>query len=72
MDFDPMIYADLVFPPAPVDRPFVYINMVTTIDGKTVLGERSESVAGLGSPFDQQVMDRLELAADASKWQSPV
>ncbi len=39
--------------------------MVSTIDGKTIFGERDESVVGLGSSADQEVMDRLERRADA-------
>jgi riboflavin biosynthesis pyrimidine reductase len=53
------------FPPAPADRPYVFINMVATIDGKTILGTRNDPVKGLGSETDQTLMRRLELAADA-------
>lgn len=39
--------------------------MVATIDGKIVNGMREENVIGLGSKLDQQLMDRIERAADA-------
>ncbi len=60
-----MLYSDLAFPSPPPSRPLVYANMVATIDGRTVLGERGEDVVGLGSRADQEVMDVLERAADA-------
>lgn len=59
------IYENLSFPEAPTDRPYTFINMVETIDGKTVIGDRGDSVAGLGSKVDQQLMDRIEAASDA-------
>lgn len=59
------IYGDLQMPSAPVDRPYTFINMVATIDGKTVVGEPGEDVVGLGSKTDQELMDRIEAAADA-------
>jgi 2,5-diamino-6-(ribosylamino)-4(3H)-pyrimidinone 5'-phosphate reductase len=59
------IYDDLAFPPAPPDRPYTFINMVATIDGKTVIGDRGDSVVGLGSKLDQQLMDKIESASDA-------
>jgi riboflavin biosynthesis pyrimidine reductase len=39
--------------------------MVATIDGKTVIGTRNDSVKGLGSTTDQLLLRRLENAADA-------
>jgi 2,5-diamino-6-(ribosylamino)-4(3H)-pyrimidinone 5'-phosphate reductase len=65
MEANTEIYASLDFPPAPADRPYIYINMVSTIDGKTVSGRREETVLDLGSKVDHAVMDRLEGAADA-------
>ncbi len=47
------------------DRPYSYIDMVTTIDGKILSGERDEDVVDLGSPFDHRVMQTLEAQADA-------
>ena len=52
------------FPEAPKSRPYTFINMVSTIDGKTVTGTRRESVPDLGSDHDHEVMRQLELAAD--------
>jgi riboflavin biosynthesis pyrimidine reductase len=61
----PLPYRDLTFPPAPSDRPFVYINMVSTIDGKILTGHRDEPVMDLGSAVDHRVMRHLESIADA-------
>jgi len=59
------IYADLEFPPPVDDRPYTYINMVATIDGKTVSGDRGDNVVDLGSKVDHELMDRIEAASDA-------
>lgn len=61
----PLPYQTLDFPAAPADRPYVFINMVTTIDGKILTGERDEPVMDLGSASDHAVMRRIEAAADA-------
>lgn len=58
-------YDDLRFPDPPADRPYVFINMVSTIDGKILTGERDEPVMDLGSKNDHAVMRRIESAADA-------
>lgn len=65
MPSDRLPYADLAFPAAPPDRPYVFINMVATIDGKILTGERDEPVMDLGSKADHAVMRRLESAANA-------
>ena len=57
-------YGDLSFPPPPEDRPYVYVNMVSTIDGKILTGERDEHVMDLGSKNDHTVMRHLESMAD--------
>ncbi len=59
------IYSVLDFPPAPNDRPYVYINMVASIDGKTATGSRDEDVSGLGTRVDHVLMTRIEASADA-------
>ena len=59
------IYSELRFLDTPAKRPYTFINMVATIDGKTVIGDRGDSVAGLGSAVDQELMDRIEKASDA-------
>lgn len=58
-------YGDLTFPAPPIDRPYTYINMVTTIDGKILSGDRSEDVLDLGSKVDHQIMRKIEGSADA-------
>lgn len=62
---EPGIYHDLHFPPGPRDRPYVFINMVATIDGKILSGGRDEPVVDLGSELDHRLMKRIEAAADA-------
>lgn len=55
-------YLSLDFPAPPSDRPFVYINMVATVDGKiTVDG----SERGLGSEADKRLFHELRAHADA-------
>lgn len=59
------VYRDLDFPLAPDHRPYVFINMVATIDGKILSGERDEPVVDLGSKTDHALMKRIEASADA-------
>jgi len=58
-------YQELDWPVAPGDRPYVFMNMVSTIDGKILTGERDEPVMDLGSPLDHATMRYLESQADA-------
>jgi riboflavin biosynthesis pyrimidine reductase/predicted DsbA family dithiol-disulfide isomerase len=60
-----VIYADLAFPEGPADRPYTVVNMVATIDGKTVSGSRDESVLDLGSKLDHRLLRRIEGSCDA-------
>jgi len=55
-------YSSLVLPEPPPGRPFVYINMVTSVDGKATV---DGSERGLGSPDDQRMMHELRVHADA-------
>ena len=59
------VYPRLKLGPAPPDRPCVFINMVATIDGKTVSGGREEPVHDIGSELDHATMRQIESAADA-------
>jgi len=59
------MYEDLQFPDPPEDRPYTFINMVSTIDGKILTGERDEPVMDLGSKLDHETMRRIEASADA-------
>lgn len=43
---------------APSGRPFVAVNMVSTVDGKAAVAGR---VAGIGSRFDRALMNRIRL-----------
>lgn len=58
-------YASLDFPASPRSRPYVFINMVSTIDGKTISGSRNEGVMDLGSKTDHSAMRNIEAAAEA-------
>ncbi len=46
-------------------RAYVCIDMVATIDGKIISGQRDEPVLDLGSALDHQAMHNLENAVDA-------
>lgn len=53
----------LAFLPAPSNRPTVIMNMVSTLDGKILTGERDEPVMDLGSEVDHATMRYLESLA---------
>ena len=59
------LYSDIEYSNPHTDRPFIFINMVSTIDGKIITGERGEPVGDLGSKTDHFLMHRLEGLADA-------
>ena len=54
-------YASLELPPAPPDRPYVLVNMVTSVDGKATIDGTEQ---GLGSTTDQRLMRELRASAD--------
>jgi riboflavin biosynthesis pyrimidine reductase len=58
-------WPDLEFPDPPRHRPYIVTNMVTTLDGKSILGERDESVMGLGSKTDYETLRFLQSKVDA-------
>src|SRR5579871_1106060 len=60
------LYTRLAFPPAPDDRPYLYINMVATADGKIVIGQIGGTAKGVGGPTDQKLFRRLQRACDAA------
>ncbi len=59
------LYEQVEFPPPPADRPYIFTNTVTTLDGKLILGEPGSTAKGLGSPTDQLLMHRLQTHAHA-------
>lgn len=59
------VYPDIRFESASESKPYVFINMVATIDGKTVSGHRNEPVPDIGSATDHATMRAIESAADA-------
>lgn len=58
------IYDALSLPPAGAERPYVAINMVTSIDGKITLGKEHQK-RKLGSQLDRRLMVRLRAHFDA-------
>lgn len=58
------IYASLDFGEPHDHRPYTFINMVTTIDGKTVSGNRGDDVLDLGGQADHTLMRRIQDQAD--------
>jgi len=56
------LYRALDFPEPPADRPYLYINMVASVDGKATV---DGSERGLGSAADKRVMQELRAHADA-------
>ncbi|MEI8281140.1 MAG: dihydrofolate reductase family protein, partial [Armatimonadota bacterium] len=58
-------YSEIEYANPHANRPFIFVNMVSTIDGKIVTGERNESVSDLCSDTDHLLMRRLESKADA-------
>jgi 2,5-diamino-6-(ribosylamino)-4(3H)-pyrimidinone 5'-phosphate reductase len=55
-------YARMILPEPPAGRPYVSINMVTSLDGKATI-EGSER--GIGSADDKRMMQELRVHADA-------
>lgn len=58
------IYDAITFPSPPPERPYTWINMVTTLDGRVTLG-RGRIRTPLGSKLDRVIMSRLRVHADA-------
>jgi len=58
------LYMELGFPKPPPYRPYIYLNCVSTVDGKLILGEPGSSSKGVGSTTDQRLMHIIESAAD--------
>ncbi len=58
-------YLSLSFPPAPAERPYVFVNMVATVDGKILSGDPEDGQVDLGSREDRAAMRRIEAHADA-------
>lgn len=63
MDASVPNYTSLTFPAAPADRPYVVLNMVSSVDGRITV-EGTER--GLGSPRDQRLMRELRVHADVT------
>jgi riboflavin biosynthesis pyrimidine reductase len=60
------LYTQIAFPEPPEERPYLFLNMVSTADGKIILGEVGGSAAGVGGPTDQLLFRRLQKVADAT------
>ncbi|HEY8393924.1 MAG TPA: dihydrofolate reductase family protein [Thermaerobacter sp.] len=62
---DPLtIYDEVTFPDGPPHRPYVVINMVSTVDGKVTTG-RGAIREPIGSKVDHGLMARLRAPVDA-------
>ncbi|HLJ55833.1 MAG TPA: RibD family protein [Chthonomonadaceae bacterium] len=67
VDADPDdLYRAMTFSEPPDERPYVVINMVSTVDGKIVIGEPSGPAKGVGGPTDQLLFRRLQASADGA------
>ena len=60
------VYTEIRFPNPPENRPYVYINMAATADGKIVVGDAGGSAKGVGGPTDQKLFRRLQTLCDAA------
>lgn len=60
------LYSELKLPTGFAHRPYTVINMVSTVDGKILIGAIGSSAAGLGSPTDQLLMRRIQLKVDCA------
>ena len=60
------LYLQLERPELPEERPYLYINMAATIDGKIVVGEADGTAKGVGGPTDQRLFRRLQHTCDAA------
>lgn len=58
------VYSSIEFPDAPADRPYIFLNMVATIDGRITAGGRDQGVSKIGSKTDHATMHFLEEQAD--------
>lgn len=56
-------YNDMAFPEPAGDRPYTYVNMAMTLDGKVAVGNRGYLLSG--SAADRRAMDELRARADA-------
>jgi 2,5-diamino-6-(ribosylamino)-4(3H)-pyrimidinone 5'-phosphate reductase len=54
-------YVSLEFPDPPDGRPYVFVNMVMSTDGKVVIDGTEQ---GLGTAIDQRLMRELRVSAD--------
>ncbi|HLI47355.1 MAG TPA: RibD family protein [Chthonomonas sp.] len=59
------LYVHIAFPSPPDHRPYVYLNIVSTLDGKIVVGKPHGPAKGVGGPTDQLLFRRLQRTANA-------
>ena len=57
----PPDYRELTFPPPPAERPWVVVNMITSLDGRVRVADTER---GLGSDTDRRLMRELRAHAD--------
>lgn len=63
---DEDLYCDLGLGDGFEDRPYVVVNMVATVDGKTLYGPIGSSAMGLGTETDRRLMIRIQSNVDAA------
>ena len=56
------VYDEVAWPAPPAARPYVAINMVSTVDGRAAVAGRA---TGIGTPTDRLLMRQLRCHADA-------
>src|ERR1043166_9650265 len=59
------LYTHIEFPEPTQERPYLYINMAATADGKIVVGPVGGTAAGVGGSTDQMLFRRLQHHCDA-------
>ena len=60
------LYSRIVWPAATPYRPYVFINMASTADGKVVVGPADGPSRGVGGPTDQILYRRLQRCCDGA------
>jgi 2,5-diamino-6-(ribosylamino)-4(3H)-pyrimidinone 5'-phosphate reductase len=60
------LYTKLDLPTGGDERPYTVVNMVSTVDGKILIGPPGSTAQGLGSPTDQLLMRRIQDNVDGA------
>ena len=60
------LYETLAIRKGSQERPYILLNMVATVDGKTLISGRGSTAGGMGSATDQLLMRRIQHNVDAA------